>query len=101
VIRAKVRRDGPGEWSWTLTDDQGDLIVGIVPTWEEAITDVGRELIACGWLDVGDDRERMRAVADRGPVTGGYDRVTPPAPLVSPDVVGRSWLTRLLLGGPR
>jgi hypothetical protein len=43
VIRAKVRRDGPGEWSWTLLDDHGDLVTGVVGSWDEAIADVDRE----------------------------------------------------------
>jgi hypothetical protein len=47
VIRAAVRRDGPAEWSWSLADDHGDLIVGIEETWNEALAAATRELAAC------------------------------------------------------
>jgi hypothetical protein len=44
TVRAKVRRDGPGEWSWTLQDDHGDLVTGINGSWSAALREVSDEL---------------------------------------------------------
>jgi hypothetical protein len=82
VIRAKVRRDGPGEWSFVVLDDHGDLFHGFADCWERALRDATRELQA---INHEDDR-----------------REPAPAPLVCPAVVDRRpWLARLLFGGAR
>jgi hypothetical protein len=44
VIRAKVRRDGPGEWSWTLQDDHGEIVTGLTGSWSAALGEVTDEL---------------------------------------------------------
>jgi hypothetical protein len=58
VIRAKVHRDGPGEWSWALVDEHSDLIRGVVGSWQQAIDDVGLELSSFAR-----DLEREKAAA--------------------------------------
>jgi hypothetical protein len=64
VIRAKVRRDGPGEWSWVLVDDHCDLIVGVTDSWEQALADVRLELAAF-------ERDLEREQDDAAVVVGG------------------------------
>ena len=29
IVRALVRRDGPGEWSYTIVDDHSELLTGV------------------------------------------------------------------------
>jgi hypothetical protein len=70
VIRAQVRRDGPGEWSWTLLDDHGDLVTGVVGTWDEAIADVREEFTLLAESILTDDVEDI-------------------PPLVAPEVAAR------------
>ena len=84
MIRAKVRRDGPGEWSWALVDDHGDLVVGIVPSWEAALDDVSRELSACAAATAQD--------VGRSSIEIGRELVSAaaaPVPLVCPDIANR------------
>lgn len=44
MIRAAVRRDGPGEWSWTLSDDHGDVVTGLSASWGAALGEATDEL---------------------------------------------------------
>lgn len=44
TVRAKVRRDGPGEWSWTLEDEHGDIVTGLAGSWPAALGEVTDEL---------------------------------------------------------
>jgi hypothetical protein len=44
TARVKVRRDGPGEWSWTLQDEHSDLITGVAASWRVAIAEATEEL---------------------------------------------------------
>jgi hypothetical protein len=78
-IRARIHRSRPGCWAFAITDSDGvPFVIGAADTWSEA---------------------RAQAVGELELFAGVGQ--APSAPLVSPDVVGRSWLTRLLLGGPR
>jgi hypothetical protein len=68
VIRAKIRRDGPGEWSWTVLDDHGDLVTGIVGAWHEALADVHEEFTLLGESHT---PARFEFPIIRGPITPG------------------------------
>lgn len=68
MIRAKVRRDGPGEWSWTLQDDHSDLVTGIAGSWPAALGEVTDELRL---LDEADQPPGCEIPIIRGPITPG------------------------------
>jgi hypothetical protein len=68
VIRARIRRDGPGEWSWTVHDDHGDLVTGIVGAWHEALADVREEFTLLGESHT---PARFEFPIIRGPITHG------------------------------
>jgi hypothetical protein len=48
VIKAAVRRDGPGEWSFTVADDRGEIVTGVESSWAEAYRAATAELSAYG-----------------------------------------------------
>lgn len=48
TIRAAVRRDGPGEWSFTVLDDRGELVAGVERSWGDAYRAATAELSTLG-----------------------------------------------------
>jgi hypothetical protein len=36
VIKAAVKKDGPGVWSFTVADDRGEIVAGVQGSWGEA-----------------------------------------------------------------
>jgi hypothetical protein len=72
TVRARVIRDGPGEWSWTLADDRGEIVTGLSSSWGGALGDVTDELRL-----MAEDRDALRARAaefDRQAIRGMQER---------------------------
>jgi hypothetical protein len=75
MIRAAVRRDGPGEWSFTVADDQGEVLVGTAESWRLALYGALQEVglqpkgptIPLGTIGPGESR----LIVLRGPITPG------------------------------
>jgi hypothetical protein len=70
AIKATVKRDGPGEWSFVVVDDQGEIVAGVESSWADAYRAATAELEL---LDAGEP-------ADPGVVIRGrWETVIPPA----------------------
>jgi hypothetical protein len=54
MIRAAVRRDGPGEWSWTVGDQDGAIVGGLADSWPDAYRAATSELAIFGASDSAD-----------------------------------------------
>jgi hypothetical protein len=78
-VKASIKRDGPGEWWWTVGDEEGAIVGGIAPDWPRALDDAQRELQVLGQVDdVLPLTVRPReGIVLRGPVTPG-DATVPP-----------------------
>ena len=73
MIRARVFRDGPGAWAFSIVDDEGlPFVIGNAGSFSEAWDAAAKEL----------------------KIFAGLDRQQPP--LISPAAQERSWLARLL-----
>jgi hypothetical protein len=88
MIRARIFRNGPSAWTFTITEDvDGEavpFIVGDASTWREAWSAAADEL-------------RLFAERDQPPAW----EIPKAPPLVSPAATERSWLARFLQGAAR
>jgi hypothetical protein len=82
TVRAAVRRDGPGEWTFTVADDRGEIVAGVESSWADAYRAATAELFTFG----------AAAPADPGVVIRGRWSTVIPADATDRRPSWRRWL---------
>jgi hypothetical protein len=81
MIRAAVRRDGPGEWSFTVVDGRGEIVAGVEDSWADAYRAATAELATLGATEPADPGVVVR---------GRWSTTVQPTPHVC-QLCGISW----------